>query len=366
MTASLHVTRGPPRAAVERLVVHAARQVQPLAALTPANAPEERARLVDDLRARRPARPRWVYAPACHDELRRAIEQAVRVLEASAEDAVDRLYLERLVELDLEASLCAAAGGPALGPLARARYAPLDAREAKATATLCASWIGEAEPFAPQAPVASDDPDPRSLLSRMRAAVGSARLPFTVVVHGALASLAATGDGVIFVAPGRAVTEDDGARTVLHEIVGHARPRARAAEAALAIFRAGTARGIDDQEGRALLLEQRAGLLGPRRRRLLAARHRAFERMAAGATFTDVTAGLVRDHAVEPLHAVLIAERAFRGTDGARPGLGRERVYLESFVRVGLRFAARPDDERVLAAGQIAVAAAPALRAFVA
>ena len=57
-----------------------------------------------------------------------------------------------------------------------------------------------------------------------------------------------------------------------------------------------------------------------------------------------------------------MAERAFRGGDGSSPGLGRERVYLESFVRVRAHLAAHPDDEAVLASGQIALEAIETLR----
>jgi hypothetical protein len=161
------------------------------------------------------------------------------------------------------------------------------------------------------------------------------------------------------------MTEDDVERTVLHEVEGHALPRARAREAPLALFRAGTARGIDDQEGLALVLELRAGRLRTGRRRVLAARHRTVEAMLDGATFGDAALALVRDHGLDAAEAVLMTERAFRGGDGLAPGLGRERVYLESFVRTRAHLSARPGDERVLAAGQVALDAVGALAPFV-
>jgi hypothetical protein len=193
----------------------------------------------------------------------------------------------------------------------------------------------------------------------MRAAVGQAGLPFQVVPAPSLASLAATGERAIYVATGRPVADEDATRTVLHEIEGHARPRVRALAAHSLLFRVGTAKGADDQEGRALLLEERAGLLGPRR-------HRAVEAMQAGASFSDVAFTLARVHGLDETDAVLAAERAFRGGDGSRPGLGRERVYLESFVRVRAHLARRPEDEDVLACGQVAVDAVGQLRRFAA
>jgi hypothetical protein len=352
------------RRAVERLVLLAAREVKLLGSLTPVDAHRERARLVAAIQAGREASPRWSYARVAHDDLRRALDAAERALAAEAETSCDRLYLGRLRELSLEAELCAAAGTAALPRLARERFASGDAAVTRQASLLCKSWLDEPAQAAPPETLASDDADPRSLLSRMRAEVGRLHLPFTIVTEASLASLAATGDGVILIAPGRRVTDEDATRTVLHEIEGHAHPRARAGEVPLALFRAGTARGVDDQEGRALLLEDRAGLLGSRRRRQLAARHRACEAMADGAAFADVAPALAREHGLDPFQAVVVAERVFRGGDGVRPGLGRERVYLEAFVRVRAHLEACPEDEAVLATGQVAVEAAPTLRAF--
>jgi hypothetical protein len=347
---------------LERLLLAAAREVQLLGAVTPANAPAERARLVEALRTDAPATPRWAYARWNKDELRRALEAAEEALSCRRESPLDRLHLDRVRELSVEAALCAAAGTAEVARLAPLRFAPLDPTVAAAASACCEAWLAEPPPAAGAETIPSDAEDPRSLLSLLRAAVGRGRLPFTVVVQPTLASLAATGDGVLLVAPGRAVTEEDAARTVLHEIEGHALPRARATASPVPLVKAGTARGIDDQEGYALMLEERAGLLGPRRRRQLGARHRAFEAMTAGASFEDVARALVRDHGLEPMQAVLTAERVFRGGTGKGPGLGRERVYLEALVRVRAHLAGHPEDEEVLASGQVAVDAAPALR----
>jgi hypothetical protein len=348
--------------AVARLVLHASRAVQVLGALTPVDAHRERARLVEALASGRPASPRWRYAPWEGDDLRRALDTAERVLARDAGSEVEVLYLERLRELSLEAAICAAAGTPQVARLARERFAPADERDALEASALSTAWLSEPVSGAPAETIPSDDAHPRSLLSLMRAAVGRERLPFSVVAQPTLASLAATGDGVIFVAVGRPVSAEDAARTVLHEIDGHALPRARAMASATTLVRAGTARGVDDQEGLALLLEERAGWLGARRRRQLGARHRAFEAMTTGACFDEVATTLVRELAIDPHQAVAVTERVFRGGDGRRPGLGRERVYLEAFVRVGAHLAAHPEDEDVLAAGQIAARAARVLR----
>jgi hypothetical protein len=349
---------------IERLLLRAAREVRPLAALTPIDSVRERLRLVALLRAGRPALPRWTYAPLDHRELRRGLEAAERALERGLTTAVAGLYLARIRELSIEAALCAAAGTREIAALALARFAPANATLAKTATSLRAAWLALDARREDVPSIASDDPHPRSLLSQMRAAVGRLRLPFAVVPTRDLAALAATGDRAIYVAAGRPLGPDDAARTVLHEIEGHARPRARAALAGSALFRAGTARGTDDQEGRALLLEERAGFLSCKRRRQLAARHWAVEAMLVGATFADVARSLAGDHGFDAGEAVLIAERAFRGGDGEHPGLGRERVYLEGLVRMRDHLARHPHDERVLACGQVAIDAVEPLRAY--
>lgn len=351
--------------------------IQPLAALTPLEVRPERERLSRELRVRGRPTPRWTYLPRPHDELRRALDSAELALSREVSTpgrasgspiALEQLYLARVRELVTEAQLCASAGSAGVGRLAWQRFAPDEPAVALAASDLCSTWLERrlgAPPIADERVVASDSCDPRSLISLMRQAVGRLRLPFSVVAAPTLAPLAATGDRVIFVATGRFLSEEDAVRTVLHEIEGHARPRARSLRVPCALFRAGTARGADDQEGRALLIEERAGLLGPSRRRQLAARHRAVEAMFDGASFADVACMLVDLHDLDETEAIVVAERAFRGGDGNHPGLGRERIYLESFVRVRQHLESRPHDEDVLAAGQVSVDAAEALRALV-
>src|SRR4029079_5590832 len=165
-----------------------------------------------------------------------------------------------------------------------------------------------------------------------------------VVVQPSLSALAATGERHILVAAGRMTRKEDVERTVMHEIEADAIPRARAAQARLAIFQIGTARGIDDQESLALVLEERGNYLTPRRKRELASRHLAVEAMDGGATFHDTVSALVKEHGLTAREAVLVSERAFRGGDGRTAGLGRERIYLEAFLRVREHLTNSPTD----------------------
>jgi hypothetical protein len=84
--------------------------------------------------------------------------------------------------------------------------------------------------------------------------------------------------------------------------------------------------------------------------------------MAGGASFGDVATSLVDDHGLDGRDAVMVAERVFRGSHGSAPGLGRERIYLEAFVRVERHLAGHPEDERVMASGQVGVDSLEALR----
>src|SRR4029079_11123055 len=180
-----------------------------------------------------------------------------------------------------------------------------------------------------------------------------------------LSALAATGERHILVAAGRMTRREDVERTVMHEIEAHAIPRTRAAQGRLAIFQIGTAPGIDDQEGFALVLEDRASFLGPKRKRELAARHLAVEAMDGGARFAENVSALVKEHGLTIRDAVLLAERTYRGGDGMTPGLGRERIYLEAYLRVGEHLAKRPTDEGILTSGQVSLEAIPTITPFV-
>jgi hypothetical protein len=348
----------------ERLLIEAVRSVRLLGSVVPRNAPQERARIVAALEAGQSTNPRWSYARTDHTLLRKALARAAQRLGAE-EHPVAQLYAARARELEVEAALASEAGTAVLGALARARFRSLSPQAAGEATILARKWIAEAhealgdpntrETFTNEDLLPSDAPVPGSLLTRMREEVGRLGLPFAVVVQPSLSALSATGERHILVAAGRMTRKEDVERTVMHEIEAHAIPRTRAAQARLAIFQIGTARGIDDQEGLALVLEERGNYLSPRRKRELAARHLAVEAMDGGATFSDALGALVKEHGLPPNDAILVAERAFRGGDGTSPGLGRERIYLEAFLRVRDHLAKKPTDEGILTSGQVSL-----------
>jgi hypothetical protein len=356
--ASLAVELAP----IDRALAQAAREVRLLGAVTPLDAAKERARLAAAAEAGGAIVPRWSYPPQDRRRVRLGLDELVRVLLPLSGLPLAALFLARARELAEEAALVDAIGSDGFGAMATLRYAPPDAGSASEVVDTVRDWLALAPDT--DAPVfGSDDKNPRSLLERMRAEVGRLRLPFAVVATDSLAALAAIGDETIWVATGRQVTESDVERTIMHELHGHALPRVRAARMPIRLFATGTARGEDDQEGFALVLEERGGFLGARRKRELAARHHVVTRMTAGATFADAVHALT-SVSFSARDAVRIAERAYRGGNGKGAGLGRERVYLDALVRVRAHLEAHPTDEKVLASGQVALNAVDALRSM--
>lgn len=349
----------------DRVLVAAMREVRLLAAATPVRG-TARAEIVAAFEAGRPRLPAWTYArhePARALALATVLESLAEALEGREETALGHVYAARARELALESTLASEVGTERFGTRARLRF-PADDVAGHAS-NLARAWASDAEP-APTPETTTDAEEPGSMVVRMREEIGRHKVAFRVSVADGLAPLAATGDHTVWVTAGRRVARVDVERTVVHEIEGHVLPRARASAMPLGIFAIGTARGTDDQEGLALLFEERSGFLRGARRRELALRHRAVEAMDAGGTFVDVVKTLIERDGAAIRVAVAAAERAFRGSDGIRPGLGRERVYLSAYTRVREHVRSKPDDEKVMTSGQVALDAIASLRHFVA
>jgi hypothetical protein len=347
----------------------AADRIRVIRAVTARNARAEIAALEEAFRRGTPRLPRWEYdsepVPA---ELCAALEGLAEFLEGVS--PLGRIYAGRAREMCVEAAIVDAVGTPQIRTPAVRRFVgttPDDLDDLRKADELARAWTDPADiersiEGEDELVRTCDESDTRSLVSSMSREAGRCRLPMRVVVEPALASLAATGDGVIFVAAQRWIRSRDVDRTVLHEIAGHALPRARAASAALRIFAFGTARGTDDQEGRALLIERSAGFLDATRCRELGLRHLGARAALAGASFVDLVELLLERRA--PIEsAVRIAARVQRGGSGSG-GLGREIIYIPSLLRVERLLAqkgslARLDD--VMAAGRIAADVAPLL-----
>jgi hypothetical protein len=319
----------------DRALALAIEHVKLIRAVTPTNYDAELVEVERSFRRGAPRLPRWTYdfspTPA---GLGAALEKLADFLQDLS--PLGAVYAARARELCIEASIIDCVGTPRLRSCAEKRFAPESGREDLARADELASMWATAEAVPEACPEdrirSSDVDDPSSLVSRMACEVGRHMLPMRVVLQAGLASLAATGDGVILVAADKWVARRDVERTVTHEIAGHAIPRARAFSAPLGIFALGTACGIDDQEGRALMIEESAGFLDESRRRELGLRHIAARSALEGQDLVEV-ARLLLGRGAPLADAIRIAARAERGGQGVG-GLAREIAYLPALLRV--------------------------------
>ena len=322
----------------DRALTLAAAQIKLIRAVTPINADSELALLEQAFRRGAARLPAWRYdPPPVPPELPRALDTLAAFLEK--EPPLGTIYAARARELRLEAELVEATGTARMTSLARERFLGSSSEQGgdvQDADELALAWTASPEGVASRArrgetaadgQVRSCDAnDPRSLFCRLSSEVGRKKLPMRVSVQAGMASLAATGDGAILVAANKLLAARDIERTVLHEIEGHALPRARASRAPLALFAVGTARGIDDQEGRAIAIEEEAGFLDDGRKYELGCRHLAARATLEGANFVEVVDGLrARGATIEA--ALRIAARVQRGSRGAG-GLAREVIYL--------------------------------------
>jgi hypothetical protein len=336
----------------------AMRAVRLISAVTPSNAEAEMEQLLLAFERGVPRLPSWTYTKRDTTGLVENLRELSGAAEYFAEP-LRSLYRERIDELRLESALVSEVGDPAFGRHATERHR----QTSRAADKLASAWVHE-KPADDGPSVASDAPDPRSLLSQVRAAIGAHRVPFTVRPVSGLMALAATGERTVYVARARSLSERRARRVALHEVLGHVLPRVRAARAH-PIFALGTAGGTDDQEGLALLYEQRHGLLDGPRRVELARRHLATSAMRGGADFVDVVRHLRGlDPYLSLSEALHIATRTFRGSTGSFQGLGREGVYLPALLRVRACLRKSPRAERILESGQVAVNALRQLSAL--
>ena len=342
-------------ARMERLLGEAERAIALIDRCRPLNTRAEFERIAQLWDAGEPTSPAWTYRPAPDlSETHAALEQVVRT--GARLGSVGRLYAARAEELEREANIVEALGTDSFAACAAVRY-PIDVTGAGIAADGCARRWALIEPVedAPRV-LAEDAGDPRSLVRVLGALIGSLRVPARIALVPDLASAAAAGDGVILVRPGILHTASAARRIALHEVVGHVLPRIAARAELLGLFRVGSALGTDDEEGRALLLEEREGLLGEARRKELAVRHLSALAVRRGADWAEVVR-LVTSYGFALRDALRLAARVARGG-----GLAREIVYLPAFLRVRAALSSEPALEAYLERGRISVAVARELR----
>jgi hypothetical protein len=259
---------------------------------------------------------------------------------------------ERALEIIREAELVEALGTPGFLAAARRRYCQPHQALLDSASSLASQWIGAAAVDTRQAPTDSDRHrtddlrDPQSLIRRIETLLGEQRLPFRVMISTNLVPVAATGSDTILVAEGRWLSAREAQRVAVHEVFAHALPRARASNL---LFQVGSAGADDDEEGRAILIEQRHDLLGDERRVALAFRHLAAQALFEGGSYVEVVR-LLSQRGCPIDDAVAIAARVFRGG-----GLGREIIYLPALLRVTSGFRALPALEQWFERGRVSL-----------
>jgi hypothetical protein len=352
--------RDAPLAAVDRALAVAERRVALTERCHPVNFLAEQRRVLEAWRAGSRTEPRWRYAPRPElGDVESALEAVAHLFPGTRGAAGPpspaavwaQLYVARASELLLEASLVRAIGTPAFAASAGVRFALGDPRVASRTQDRAAQWAREPLPEAEPTIVSDDDRDPRSLVNVLRRVVGQRRLPVRVEVRSDLASAAAASHEVVVVQAGLELRERDVERIVAHELEAHVMPRLAARRAAVGLMGVGTARA-EDEEGRALAIEQRTRGFDAVRRMELGRRHLAALAVRGGATWVE-TVDVVLETGADLEQAAAIASRCHRGG-----GLAREVIYLTALARYQDALAAGVPLDRWMTRGRIGIAAA--------
>ena len=337
----------------QQLLRRAEAEIRLIDRAQPTNAVSEREALIVDYGAGRQRAPRFEYAAAPPlGALRAALSAAAVAIGGLG--ALGAAYAARALELACEAEAAELIGTAEFAACCARRYPLESSSDAAAADAWAERWIQAPDDARDTLHRSDDRADPESLICALERATEG--LPVRVQIRNQTAA-ASVGDGFVGVRAGLWHSQAAVTRIVLHEIEGHVRPRVLAQREALGLFRVGSAKSSDDEEGRALLLERGAGVLEGARRRELARRHLAARAVRAGAPFQEIVKQLLA-LGQDITSAVEAACRALRGG-----GLAREYVYLVSLARVTRAFEAEPELERYFEHGRVSVDAARACRA---
>ena len=321
---------------------------------TPSNARAEVERLSREKAMNRRLRPAFVYERAPElSALRGGLETLAR--EVSGQGRLGALYTARAEELELEARMIEHLGTAEFLPLAGRRFREPSLEVLPRVNAFIDDALGGTAPATDrfrETHASDDERSPASLVSQLRRRAAELALSVRVEVRPRQLATAATGRGVVGVRPGVLLSADTTSRIALHELLAHALPRARSVHAPLTLLRSGTHGSMEHEEGRAVLVEARAGYLGKARRRELALRHVAALAARRGADFDETVRELV-ERGAEDRRAIEIAVRVHRGG-----GLAREIVYLPAYFEVTDAFAREPGLERWFERGRVGVDAA--------
>lgn len=320
----------------------------------PLNWQAERRRLVAAAQQQQRPQPSFEYAAVAELAEERRLVDAVGA--ASGSDVELTLLAERAAELALEAQLAESVGSAAFRSLAGQRFPlPAERHERHADAV---EWAerGACGDSPATLHVSDDRHDPASLWSLLTKRLDEKRLAVRVEAVAGLVSLAAVAEGVVRIRAGARLAVDVAARIALHEVDGHVLPRV-AGKRLGGVLLAGSARGSEHEEGRAILLEERASLIGLARRAELGLRYLAAESVRDAADFWQ-TCDVLLEHGASVEIAVELSSRVHRGG-----GLGRELVYLAGYAQVCHSLQSKPQLQAILESGRVSTDAAERLLA---
>lgn len=270
----------------------------------------------------------------------------------SRDSVLRRLLAERADELAIEVNLVRTCGSEDFRPWARQRF-EFSEHEMSRAAMRAQEWVQEDLPGAgeePSRPLASE----LQRLAREREVDWGLNV---VVIERPLASVAAVGGDAVYVRQGARVSLAEAERIFVHEVEGHLLPRLRS-RSGPPPFRIGTSGSATDEEGRAILLEERCGALLAGRRVELGVRF-----------FIGVAAQQSEEMLVEEVRRLLglgippgvLASTLTRAMRGG--GLGREKIYIPSYQRVRDALLREPRLEAWMERGRISIRSARELLA---
>ncbi|HMA93789.1 MAG TPA: tyrosine/phenylalanine carboxypeptidase domain-containing protein [Polyangiaceae bacterium] len=323
-----------------QLLLRAEAEIALLERTRPVGLAHETARLLAAWRAGRHESPRLRYARSPElGQLLRAL--GILADQAEVQFADGAWVADRARELMLEARLVESIGRTRFIALACQRHVVPRHVDAVVLEAEARQWIEQGADSIDNGPrfLSEDRAVPESLWSVTSRRMGALGVRARLRADPDLVSIAACGEDLIVIRAGAWLTERAAQRIAEHETVGHLLPRV-ACRNRSDILRCGCARATDDEEGRALLIEERQGLMDSSRRAELGVRHLACAYMRRGATFVDAVRCLLELGA--PLETAIRAMlRAVRGG-----GLGRELVYLPSMQRLRIAFSEAPELEQ--------------------
>jgi hypothetical protein len=161
----------------------------------------------------------------------------------------------------------------------------------------------------------------------MRRELGHCGFSYPIKIESRLASHATVDDRFVWLKPQVYLLPHESKRIVIHEVYGHVARRVAVKSPQNDGYGCGTAYADADEEGRALWLEDTAGLLDSTRKADIGRRHWVAEACRQGATFSDAVRSLIEfDTSIEK--AISMTLRVWRGG-----GIAREIIYLDAYCR---------------------------------